>query len=62
MLTKTREHDGCRIPEFEGYKKVSLWNERTESGKGHGGITILIKETWGIFIIIELEDINKQYI
>lgn len=62
LFTKTHEHDGCKVPEFEGYRKISVWNERTESGKGHGGITILIKETCGRFINTEKEDANNQYI
>ena len=62
MLTETHEHDRCRVPDFEGYKKISLWNENIDNGKGHGGITVLIKETWSRFINLEKEDVNKQYI
>ena len=61
MLTETHEHDGCRVPDFEGYKKVSLWNKKIENGKGLGGITIIIKETWRKFVNLEKEDVNKQY-
>ena len=62
MVTETHEHDGCRVSDFEGYKKVSLWNEKIDNGKGHGGITVLIKETWSRFVNLEKEDANKQYI
>lgn len=34
----------------------------TKSGKGHGGITVLIKEMWTEIIKLEKEDPNKQHI
>ena len=57
---ETNEHVGCKVPEFKEYKEISVWNERTDNGKWHGGITILIKGTWGRFIGIEREDPNKS--
>lgn len=45
VLTKTNEHEGCKVPKFDGYTKSSVWNEQTDSGKGHEGVTVLIKET-----------------
>lgn len=35
---ETHEHNGCRVPDFEGYTKIYVWNEETKSGKGHGGV------------------------
>jgi len=61
-LMETHEHEGCRIPEFEGYNKVSVWNELTKSGKGHGGVTILVRKECEKFIKIEKKDPNNQYI
>ncbi|KAH9307610.1 hypothetical protein KI387_035521, partial [Taxus chinensis] len=62
ILMETHEHEGCKVPKFEGYKKISVWNEGNETGKGHGGITVLIKEIWLETVKVEKEDPNKQYI
>ena len=59
FLIETHEHEGCRILDFEGYNKFSVWNEETKTGKGHGGITILIKDTWNKTIKLEKEDQKK---
>lgn len=61
ILTETNEHDSCKVLDFEGYAKISVWNEGTETGKGHGGITFLIKEAWGEMIKVEKMDPNKQF-
>jgi hypothetical protein len=47
ILLETHEHDGCKVPNFEGYKKTSVWNKGNETCKGHGGVTMLINEKWG---------------
>ena len=62
ILTETHKHDGCKVPEFEGYKKISVWNKGTGASKGNGGITVLINEKWGGMVKVEKEDPNKQYI
>jgi exonuclease III len=62
ILVETHEHDGCKVPDFEGYKKTSVWNKGNETGKGHGGVTVLINEKWGGVVKVVKEDPNKQYI
>lgn len=62
ILVETHEHDGCKVPNFEGYKKFSLWNKGNEKGKRYGGVTVLIHEKWYGIIKFEKEDSNKQYI
>ena len=62
ILTETHEHNGRKVPDFEGYKKISVWNNRIGTGKGHGGVTVLITEKWGGIVKVEKEDPNKQYI
>ena len=62
ILVETHEHDGCKVIDFEGYKKISVWNKGNEANKGHGGVTVLIKEKWRGTIKVEKEDPNKQYI
>ena len=62
ILTESHEHNGCKVPEFEGYKKISVWNKGMGVGKGHGGVTVLINEKWGGMVKVEKEDPNKQYI
>jgi hypothetical protein len=62
ILVEMHEHDGCKVPDFEGYKKTSVWNKGNETGKGHGGVTVLINEKWGDVVKVVKEDLNKQYI
>ena len=44
---ETHEHEGCKTPLFEGYWKVTMWNEVSSNGKEHGGIMVLVKEKEG---------------
>jgi len=62
ILMETHEHEGCRVPEFEGYSKISVWNEETSTGKGHEGITILIRDGWSGIVKVAKVDPNKQFI
>jgi hypothetical protein len=56
ILVETHEHEGCKVPSFEGYKKISVWNKGNDTGKGHGGITVLIRERWGDIVKFEKEE------
>ena len=49
-------------PEFNGYGKFSVWNKEEDTRKGHGGITVLIKEKWDRFVQLLKVYPNKQYI
>ena len=62
FLMETHEHEGCRVPKFEGYNKISVWNKYIGTGKGNGGITVLIRESWSGIVKVEKEDSNKQFI
>lgn len=59
---ETHEHERCRVPYIDGYIKIYVWNEEIEIGKGHGGITIVIKEMWSGVVKLEKEDPNKKII
>lgn len=37
ILLETHEHEGCRVLEYEGFNKVSVWNEGTTLVKGTEG-------------------------
>lgn len=62
ILTETHEHNGCKVPHFEGYKKVLVWNKGNETGKVHRGVTVLIDEKWQGIVKFVKEDINRQYV
>lgn len=59
VLLETHEYEGYRVSNFEGYTKMSVWNELTESDKGYGGVTILVRDSWRKIIQVEKEDSNK---
>lgn len=62
ILSETREHEGCKVLDYEGFNKVSMWNEGTGTGKGHRGITILIRESRGRIVKVEKKiQINNLY-
>jgi hypothetical protein len=44
ILVETHEHDGCKVLDFKGYKKTSVWNKGNETDKEYGGVTMLINE------------------
>jgi hypothetical protein len=62
ILVETHEYDGCKVPDFEGYKKTSVWNKGNETSKGHKGVTVLINEKWCGVVKVVKENPNKQYI
>ena len=37
ILTETHEHEGCKVPDFDSYNKVLVWNNRSKTGNGQGG-------------------------
>ena len=38
VLLELHEHEVCKVLNFEGYMKMSVFNELTKSGKGYGGV------------------------
>ena len=52
-LIETHEHEGYKTHLFKGYWKMAMWNKATVSGKGHGGIMVLVREKEGHLIQLE---------
>jgi len=59
---ETHEHDGCSVPKFKGYNKISMWSARTSTSKGHARNIVLIREMWSGIVKVETTDPNDQFI
>ena len=62
ILVGTHEHEGCKVPIFKATIFFLVWNKGNDTGKGHGGIMVLIHERWCDIVKFKKEDIHKQYI